>query len=162
MSESAFSISPIALLLGILVYVLKRWWDNVDMITLERKRAYSNYFGACYGLVSKALEEGFPKSERPLAEQYGALEKHTPDFLLHASPTVIIISDVFFKKCLPFVFNSVGERGDHQHLEATTELQNSLNVLREAMKSELYSVSPRFLLERWWFKRKSRNLHKGG
>jgi len=134
----------------------------VDTITLERKRAYSNYFCACYDIVSKALEEGFPRSERPLAEQYDALQKYTPDFLLHASPTVITISDVFFKKCLPFVFNSVAERGDHQHLDAASELQKSLNVLREAMKSELYSVSPRFLLERWWFRRKSRNLLKGG
>jgi hypothetical protein len=161
-SESAFSISPIALFLGILVYVLKRWWDNVDTITLERKRVYSNYFGACYDLVSKALEEGYPKSERPLAKQYDALQQHTPDFLLHASPTVIIISDVFFKKCLPFVFNSVAERGDHQHLEAATELEKSLGVLREAMKSELYSVSPRFQFERWRHRVKSQNLPKGG
>ena len=150
---NGISLSPLALLIGVLAYVLKRWWDSADNLTRSRQGAYAAYFSAAVSLVRNASVPTCSKDDVAVETAVAQLDAASPDFLLHASPIVMSISDVFIER----VYALRAEHHNNPNGDKTLlvrRLGESLNVLREAMKSELFAFSPRFVWERFNHRRR--------
>jgi hypothetical protein len=148
-SGTALSVSWLALLFAVAGYILKRWWDNADSIMEHRTKAYGNYFAATYDLGRELMHRpNDPESELVL-QAYEKFQNTSADFLLHASPRAMIISDEFFNRfaALRDADRKSWTDEDRQYLVA--QLNEALGVLREQLKSEMFLTQPRFQLERF-------------
>ncbi|WP_439155507.1 hypothetical protein, partial [Yoonia sp.] len=127
----------------------------------HRRKSYSNYFAASYELGRELMHRlDDPRSEI-IVEAYEKFQKASPDFLLHASPIAIIISDEFYKRFLALREadrNSWTPEGK-QHL--VKQLSDALGTLREQLKSELFLTQPRFQYERLRHRMAWNRLNRG-
>jgi len=155
-SSSALSVGPLALIFGAGIYVLKRWWDNADTLIEHRRDAYSDYYVAAYTLGKDIMHNIEDGDASAIVASYELFQTASPKFLLHASPTAMVISDEFYDRCMKLRLADRSSWTDEERNGLVSELSNSLSVLRETMKSDLYIMQPRFLIERLNFKRKWR------
>ncbi|MDX8352754.1 hypothetical protein [Cognatiyoonia sp. IB215182] len=95
MNGAALSISWLALAIGVVGYILKRWWDNADTIMEHRRRAYGEYFSACYNVARQLMHHPEDASSDAMKVAHDALQDRSPDFLLHASPTALAYQTSF-------------------------------------------------------------------
>jgi len=147
-SSSGISFGPTALIIAVLAYVLKRWWDNVDGLTKSRQEVYSKYYSATYSLTSVCIASFKQTNIEEIDDAYQLLQSVTPDFYLHASPIAMDMSDVFFSRYL-LVREAAEQQVDASGADdIIRQFHESLNVLREVLKSEIFFSSPRFQYER--------------
>ncbi len=154
------SVSWLALLLAVFGYVLKRWWDNADSIMEHRRGSYTAYFVATYDLGREIMHRPDDPASEAVLEAYERFQKASPDFLLHASPRAMIISDEFYNRfvALREADRSSWTEEDKQHL--VSQLNEALGVLREQLKSELFMTQPRFQFERFRHKKAWKQLRE--
>ena len=148
MSGTALSVSWLALLLAIIGYVLKRWWDNADSIMEHRRVAYSDYFSAAYDMGRELMHRPDDPEAGALADAYERFQKSNPEFLLHASPRAMITSDEYVRRFFALKSADRSSWSDAEKLALISQLSEALGVLREQFKSELFLTQPRFQIER--------------
>lgn len=157
MSGSALSVSPVALGLAVLGYILKRWWDNADALVKHRKDAYSQYFEVAYTLAKDILHNEDDGTVQSIADSYELYQAVIPNFLLHASPNAIVMSDELFSCCLRLRDADRSTWSSQERDRLVEELGEALGVFREVLKEELYIYQPRFLFQRYNYNKKWRN-----
>jgi hypothetical protein len=135
--------------LAVVGYVLKRWWDNADSIMEHRRHSYSNYFVACYDLGRELMHRVDDPQSDPILEAYERFQKASPDFLLHASPRAIIISDEFYNRFFALRHADRDNWTEDEKQQLVASFSEALSVLREQLKSELFLTQPRFQFERF-------------
>lgn len=154
MAGEALSVGPIALLIAVLGHVLKRWWDNADTFMEARKIAYQEYFAATYELEYQLHNYPFGGDEEAYQTALKAFQACSPNFLLHASPIAITMSDFFYSRSLEV--RRALEAG--APIEVLAQLRDQMHeahgLLRETVKTEMFSTQPRFLLERFRYRRR--------
>lgn len=89
---------------------------------------------------------------------YEAFQNRSPNFLLHASPTLLSISDEFYGRFLELKSVDRTAWSEEQKKELITRLNEALGVLREVIKSELFMTQPRFQVERLIYRRRWNKL----
>ena len=148
MSGAALSISWLALALAVVGYILKRWWDNADSIMEHRRKSYSSYFAAAYDLGRELMHRLDDPQSDAVLQAYENFQKANPDFLLHASPIAIIISDEFYARFFRLREADRTNWTEDEKKELVAQLSEGLGTLREQLKSELFLTQPRFQYER--------------
>lgn len=148
---SGLSIGPWALLIGVLGYVLKRWWDSADQIVRERQLAYADYFEASYDLARQLMHVPDAPERPEIKESYDRFQQSLPRFLLTGSPNAIVVSDEFYHRMRRLMDANRAKWSEADKSELISDLSQSLSVLRERLKSEMYLSQPRFLVERAFF-----------
>ncbi len=156
MSGSGLSASPLVLVIAVLGYVLKRWWDNADALVERRKEVYDIYFVAAYTLAKDIMHSREDAEAQSIAKSYDEFQAVSPIFLLHASPVAIIVSDEFYTRCMSLRDADRSTWSNQEQDLLVAKLSEALATLREVLKSELYTFQPRFVFERYKYKRRWR------
>ncbi len=95
-----------------------------------------------------------------VVQAYEKFQKANPEFLLHASPIAILISDEFYSR---FLALREADRNSWSHEEKqylVKQLSDALGTLREQLKSELFLTQPRFQLERFRHRKAWKRLNE--
>jgi len=133
--------------------VLKRWWDNADSLMAARKVAYRELYLATYDMSYRAIAGAEDAPE--VDEAHERFQKAIPEFYLCASPTALSISDAFYSRWSRYWMEKKKRfSGTFTEADLRRELIEAANVLREAMKTELFLTHPTFQLERLRARRK--------
>ena len=166
MSGTALSVSWLALLLAVVGYILKRWWDNADSIMEQRRASYGSYFGATYDLGRELMHRLDDPHSEPVLQAYERFQKASPEFLLHASPRAMIVSDEFYNRFIALREADRASWTEDDKRKLVAQLSEVMGILREQLKSELFLTQPRFQFERFRHRKAwnqlQANFDKGG
>lgn len=148
--SSGLEIGPVAMILAIAAYILKRWWDGIGDLHQRRADLYNDFLLRCQRLLdvySTPFDEVTTK--RKWDENFATLSERLPEFMIYASPRARDSFGNYFEKCMTINQKWVGKGGGRiaDAFSDSADLVERFNDLTDVFRKDLFSLSPRFHFE---------------
>ena len=155
--NSAVQIGPLALLVAVLAYVLKRWWDGSNALHLHRSGLYADFLFRCQKMLdahARFDDQKLAANERH--EAFSRMAERLSEFVLYASPNARSAWNEFIR--LSNHMNNRENNGadEDEIAPLRTDLAAAVQKMAEVFRADLFGLSPRYHLERWVFQQKCR------